>query len=560
MAVAAAAALDDAAVDQQHHQLFGVERVAGGLLLDQRGQRGGHRAQPLQQRVRQRCALRGVQRRQRQAFMARQGSAPVGPAFQQRGPRAQQRQHRAARVLQQLAQGVQRRVVGPVQVVQQQHHGRAVAGGQPLEPQPQRGERAGEQQPGVGAQPHDGLRLCKVQADQLPQQFGRRVVGLRQPGRQALHELAAGDVGAVAVGDLQPAQQQVAQQAVRLQRARRLGACGQQPPTGAQGREPVLELAQQPALAQARLGQQRQAARLAVGQQGLHGCVEAGEFVVAADQRRFLPCNAARGQPQCTRLGGPHQPGGHGLVQALDGDRRLRLGVEDTAHQRPGVLADAQGVGRCGLLHARGDVDGQAAEAVVVLHPAAAHHRAGVDAHAGAEWRLVLPGLAMPEPGGGLQQFQPAQHRAFGVVLVGAARTEGRLEAVAGVAQHLAAVRPDDAGQGGQRAVHHGLHLLGVQALDQLRRAHEVQEQHADLAQMAHRLRCRARHASRQPFLQGRQRCIDQRVAKHRALRLQRGDGGPQRQGVGRVGWRGAGTHPPEHGTRRERHGMTPMA
>ena len=42
-----------------------------------------------------------------------------------------------------------------------------------------------------------------------------------------------------------------------------------------------------------------------------------------------------------------------------------------------------------------------------------------------------------------------------------------------------------DGGERRQRPVHHGLHVLGVQALTKLSRAHDVAEEHADLAQPA---------------------------------------------------------------------------
>ena len=83
----------------------------------------------------------------------------------------------------------------------------------------------------------------------------------------------------------------------------------------------------------------------------------------------------------------------------------------------------------------------------------------------------------------------------------------------------------DDGGEGGQRTVHHRLHFFGVQPLDQLRAADDVEKQHADLAQAAGGLKGRRlRVQCGQAFEQGRQRRVDQRVAQRSAVRLQVGD------------------------------------
>ena len=65
-------------------------------------------------------------------------------------------------------------------------------------------------------------------------------------------------------------------------------------------------------------------------------------------------------------------------------------------------MADAQCAGRRGLLHARGDVDGDAADGAFGIDAAAEQHAAGVDADADVEpvcpcWRLTeLAGIALP--------------------------------------------------------------------------------------------------------------------------------------------------------------------
>lgn len=122
------------------------------------------------------------------------------------------------------------------------------------------------------------------------------------------------------------------------------------------------------------------------------------------------------------------------LLQALDLQRWLGLHIKAPLHLAVGVHADAQRAGRHGLLQPRGDVDGQAAQAVVVFHPAAARHAASVDAHAGAEALEAMPGfdvITAPRCLG--QQGQATVLRTLGVVFSGAGgavRAEDRLEAV----------------------------------------------------------------------------------------------------------------------------------
>ena len=129
---------DDAVVDEPAHQLFHVVRVALGAADDELGQLGRHRVQALQQRLRQRVAVRSSQRGQRHQ---RLGRAPVGPARQQRRPAGHhQRQRQLGRVRQQVLQQVQRAVVGPVQVFDDQHRQRAALVGQRLQVAAQGGE------------------------------------------------------------------------------------------------------------------------------------------------------------------------------------------------------------------------------------------------------------------------------------------------------------------------------------------------------------------------------------------------------------------------------------
>jgi hypothetical protein len=68
----------------------------------------------------------------------------------------------------------------------------------------------------------------------------------------------------------------------------------------------------------------------------------------------------------------------------------LRLDVEHASHVAVGVVTDAQCPARCGLLHACGDVDGDAANAAFAIDSAAQQHAAGVQAHTDIEATLAV--------------------------------------------------------------------------------------------------------------------------------------------------------------------------
>ena len=295
-------------------------------------------------------------------------------------------------------------------------------------------------------------------------------------------------------------------------------------------RQVVLKFLQQPALAQPRIGHQRQATRLARGSHGFQRVVQHGQFCSAADQRGFQPFDAARLQHKGARLGALHQPAGDGRVMAFDGDGRLRFGIKEAPHLGPGVLADAQAPGGRCLFHARGDVDGQAAQAVVVIDAATAQHRPGVDADAGVEAvAAVLLQHGFAAHCGLLQQCQAAAHRALGVVFAGAVGAESRQQVVAGVLQHLATMVQDDGGERGQRAIDHDLDVFRVEVLAELGRTDDVQEHHADLAQPPLCSRCRCRRCCSvqlsQLLTQGAKCRVHHRVAEHGALGVQHRNG-----------------------------------
>jgi hypothetical protein len=199
-------------------------------------------------------------------------------------------------------------------------------------------------------------------------------------------------------------------------------------------------------------------------------------------------------------------------------------------------VANAQAAVRCGLLHARGDVDRGAADAALGIDAGTHQHAPSVDA--GADVEVGDAAVAQHQRRVFVRRLdhrQPGAHREFGVVLARRLGTEGGEHAVAGVLQHAPVVGVDRGGEALERAVHHGVDLLGVQALADRGGAHDIDEQHRHLLELLARQVGLAQRAQAIELAQQRcQRRVDHRTAENRALRLERGDrGGDGGGGVG---------------------------
>ena len=88
--------------------------------------------------------------------------------------------------------------------------------------------------------------------------------------------------------------------------------------------------------------------------------------------------------------GALHEIGDDRRIDALDRDRRLRLDVEGAAHLGQVSWLMRSAAGRRRLLHARGDVDGDAADAGVAIDAASEQHAAGVHAHPHGEGVVAI--------------------------------------------------------------------------------------------------------------------------------------------------------------------------
>jgi hypothetical protein len=304
--------------------------------------------------------------------------------------------------------------------------------------------------------------------------------------------------------------------------AARQGAAEQQPERLRIALEAMLQLLDQPALAQPGFGDQGDGVETARLQGGLERGDEPRQLGVAADQRRLGALDAAGGDAKGARLGAQHEPGPERLVLPLDLDRRLRLEVEHAAHVAPGLLADAQAARRRGLLEPGGDVDREAADRSLVVDAAAeqGRGRCGCRAAPGSRPGVALLDPRRLDPGFG-EQVEAGEHGPLGVVLARRLGAEGGEQAVAGVLQDLAAARRDPAAERLQRRIHDVEHVLGVDRLAERGRARPQSRNSTE-----HLAPPRRRDAVRALLgEQRRERRVDDGAAENRALRLERRDG-----------------------------------
>ena len=390
-----------------------------------------------------------------------------------------------------MLQKVERAVVGPVQVFELQHDRaaavRCVAGRKAAEHLRRGVEGAVADLPGVVLDATDVAAVAEVQTDQVAQQVGVRlghVGALDSPEQrnEPVVNLPFGGVDAVAVADLQPSGDDVAQQAVGLVLGQRVGTALEDVERLGPGFTPGLELVEQPALAQAGLADHGDQRRPALNEQAQEGALQCGEFTIAADHARLDTLDAAAGNAKRARLGAPHQVGGDGLVDALHRDAVLRLDLEHAAHVAVGVVADAKRARGSGLLHPSGNVDGDTADAAFGIDPAAEQHVAGVHADAYVEALVAMLALHFgAERAPFREQSKTAADSPLGIVFAGFVGPEHSQQVVAGVLQHLTVMGLDDGRAARQAAVHDGVDFLRVEVLAQQGRADDVEEQDVDL-------------------------------------------------------------------------------
>ena len=518
---------DDAVVDQHLHQFFHVERVAFGTTGEQRPQRHGHRGQPIEQPACQLVAGRLVERPEFELGRAVDVVGPVGPvrfALEQRRARQQQQQQRRAVILgQQVAHEVQCAAIRPMQVVQ--HHDDRSACGEAAQAQRGGFECAVPEFTLVAQHLLDERAGREVESYELADEVDRRFALVGEQRYQPVDQFAARHFGGFSLADLELAHQHVAQQSVGMLAAARMGTPEQQP--ARLPAQALLELGEQPALAQARFGNDHDAACAPLGHGGVECRVQCAEFGFAPDHRGVHTLDAARRHAKRLRLRTFDEVAAQRSLDALDADRRLLGDVELPAHVAVGVVTDTQPARRRALFHAGGDVDGGAADAALGVDPAAEQHRAGVHTSAHVE---VGHAVARAHCRGLVPRFlddsQARADSALDVVftrLLGAERGE---HAVAGVLKHAPVMQFHDRGEAFERAVHHGMDVLRTQLLTDRCGADDVDEQHRHLLELLLWRLSLPRLQRREFAPQWGERRIDDRVAENPTLRFERGDGG----------------------------------
>ena len=112
---------------------------------------------------------------------------------------------------------------------------------------------------------------------------------------------------AVVVGDLEAPGEDVAQQSEGLALRLRRGAAAEEEEALGARLAPGLELVEQPALADAGVGDHGDGGQLALGEQPLEGGLQRLELGVAADHPRRHAFDAAAADAKAARLGAQHQ-------------------------------------------------------------------------------------------------------------------------------------------------------------------------------------------------------------------------------------------------------------
>jgi hypothetical protein len=182
---------------------------------------------------------------------------------------------------------------------------------------------------------------------------------------------------------------------------------------------------------------------------------------------------------------------GDGFGLALERERPDRVALDLGRHEAMRLGGDQDPHGRGDGLEARRDVH-RVADGEVLLATFAAHRSdddvAGVDPDADVQADLPVPDRPAAQLAGGIDQVESRPDRAHRVVLVGDRRPEEREESIAQELRNAASVPLDDRREPGQRRIDHGLPVLGVEALGDGGRAHDVEEEDRDRAPFVARL------------------------------------------------------------------------
>ncbi len=360
-------------------------------------------------------------------------------------------------------------------------------------------------------------------------------VGHGEPGL----ELLADDSRRVTLGDLHPGGDDVAGQGVRAVLLD-VGCAATEPPHHLRlAREPEVEVAQQPALADARVPDDVDDEVAPLVDDVEEAFLEEPDLTGPADGARLDALDDAEPvEPESPRTFRDHEVGVDRRVEALELQAGHRMHVERPSDLPVGLGGDEDAAHGSGGLQAGGPVDRRPDRDEVVSGPLAQgadDDLAGVDADAHPR-RHSEPALDLvTELGRRGRHGQTRADRSLGVVLVGAVQTEHRHDGVADELLDDPAVRLDGRLPAGEAGGDDGPGVLRVQLPGQDGEVHEVGEQDADQLALLAPL---AGDELGPSLTQRRQGGLDHLVAEHRALRLQGRDGALDR---GQVAGRGAG-------------------
>ena len=447
------------AVEQHPDGLDRVQRDAFGAVSHPVAQLLG---QARDETCEQRVHRLGAERLQRQRGEVTLRARPRRMLLGQLGPR--QREHEewmAARPVQQVADEVEQRRVGPLQVLEDEH--RRAALGQALEEQPPRGEEVVTVEGGLLGDPE---QLCQPFLDPAA------LVGVGQLVLERLPQLGRSFAGVLLLADPGAHAHHLGERPVR--HAVAVGQAAATVPEDVVD-EPVdvaLELRREPRLPDPGDADDRDEPRPALVARGVEEVLHQPELALAPDERRLEPGRApfaaargdhALGPPERHGLGLPFE---RVLARVVEGHRGLA--------RPPSPLADEHGARLGGVLHARGRVHEVAGNHAFSL--GADRHRRVAGDDADAHRQLRRPDLAA-ERADDLDELQPRAHRPLGVVLARYGRAPDRHHRVADELLDRPAVAVDHSPRGLEVARKQLAHLLGVAVLRERREADQVAEE-----------------------------------------------------------------------------------
>jgi hypothetical protein len=362
------------------------------------------------------------------------------------GPRGGNEQQRTADVVQPCFEEVEEGLLRPVQVFDQ--HDGALLGHELLE----------ERDP----------RLAKPIARGERMEVCRCLEPEREAQDRAFAEPTAHRVGRIALEQAEVLANDLTERQVRDPAAVREAAPDAPLRFGRLRAEPLPELADQRRLPDSGLAHDRDELGRLLLDRATVCTLQRFELLLAADEGVAQPAHAARPH-QRERADEPATDDSVGL--SLRRERQRLVELERTAHRRSRALADEDLARLGGLLESRRDVDRVAGDEGAALARLSHHDVAGV--HADPQRERIAEQLLEPA----LHRERRVQ-RALRVILLRRGRAEGRHDGIADELLDRSARVGDLRRHRVVEAVEQGARSLRILRAGELRRAHEIREEH----------------------------------------------------------------------------------